>query len=83
MFLLSNPGGVATQLLKEVVYPRVPCSVPGHLQSLAGRGQGQELRRWRQDAAVGADSMMTCHLKWDVVPEGEVWRGVKCCEYCL
>ncbi len=56
------------QLFKEVIYPRMPCCVPGHLQGLAGRRQCQEVRGRGQDTAVRADSMMSCCLEWDVVP---------------
>lgn len=58
------------QLFKEVVYPRMPCSVPGHLQGLAGGCQGQQVRGWRQDTAVRADSMMGHCSEWEVVPGG-------------
>lgn len=45
----------------------MPCSVPGNLQGLAGRCQGQEVRGGGQDTAEWADSMMTCCLEWDVI----------------
>lgn len=56
------------QLFKEVVHPRMPCCVPGHLQGLAGGRQGQEVRGRGQYTAVWADSVMSCCLEWDVVP---------------
>lgn len=72
MFLLGHASRDATPLLEQAVYPRMPCSVPGQLQELAGRAQGQQVRgRW-QDAAVWADSMMTRCLEWDVVPGRKV-----------
>lgn len=57
------------QGFKEVVCPRLPCSVPGNLQGLVGRCQGQEVRGGGQDTTEWADSMMSHCLEWDVVPE--------------
>lgn len=48
----------------------MPCSIPGHLQSLAGQTQGQKVRGRSQDAAVRADRVMSCRLKGNVVPLG-------------
>lgn len=67
------------QLFKEVVCPRMPCSVPGNLQGLAGRCQGQEVRGGGQDTAEWADSMMSCCLEWDVISgkKKKIWEKSK------
>lgn len=65
---LLGIGRGSIQIFEEVSCPRMPCSVPGNLQGLAGGCQGQEVRGGGQDAAEGADSMMACCLEWDVIP---------------
>ena len=68
--LLADIAPEPPELVQKAVQPAVPRRVPGQLEGVAGRGEGQEVSRRGHHAAVGADRVVGHRPEGDFEPAG-------------
>ena len=80
--LLSDIAAKPPELVQKAVHPAVPRRVPGQLEGVAGRAEGQEVSRGGHHAAVGADCVVGRCPEGDSEPaRGGNNRGRKLSNY--